>query len=79
MLNIQSNEVKTNLSSVLRQVESGQEFLITKHKKVIAKLIPYVESGEQSNAQQAVLAMKKIKSLQLTQQEVSDYRHTGQR
>ncbi|MBT6914993.1 MAG: type II toxin-antitoxin system prevent-host-death family antitoxin, partial [Candidatus Marinimicrobia bacterium] len=38
MLSIQSNEIKTHFSGVLKQVEQGQEFLITKHKKTIAKL-----------------------------------------
>lgn len=78
MVNIQSNEVKTHFSGVLRQVEQGQEFLITKHKKVVAKLMPY-SSGIATNAEskKAVEAMKKINCLKLSLSEINDYRNTG--
>ena len=42
MISIQSNEMKTHFSGVLRQVEQEQEFLITKHKKTVASLVPYL-------------------------------------
>lgn len=80
MLNIQSNQVKTNFSGVLRQVEQGQEFLITKHKKNIAKLVPYTtDVSNKTQAKQAVEAMKKLKILKLSTAEISDYRHIGRR
>ncbi len=80
MLNIQSNEVKTHFSGVLRQVEQGQEFLITKHKKVVAKLTPYsTDLGNKTQSQKAVKAMKALNNLNLSQSDINDYRHSGQR
>ncbi|WP_348676425.1 type II toxin-antitoxin system prevent-host-death family antitoxin [uncultured Candidatus Thioglobus sp.] len=80
MLSIQSNEIKTHFSGVLKQVEQGQEFLITKHKKTIAKLMPYTtDVSNQAQAKQAVEAMKKLKTLKLSSAEISDYRHIGRR
>lgn len=78
MLNIQSNKVKTHFASVLRQVEQGQEFLITRHQKVVAKLIPYVsDTTTKSEAKKAVEAMKQLKCLNLSLNEIDDYRRTG--
>ncbi len=37
---ISSFEAKTKLSSLLREAEKGQEFVITNHGKPIAKLVP---------------------------------------
>ena len=80
MLSIQSNEIKTHFSGVLKQVEQGQEFLIPKHKKTIAKLVPYTtDVSNQAQAKQAVEAMKKLKTLKLSSAEISDYRHIGRR
>jgi prevent-host-death family protein len=80
MLSIQSNKVKTHFSGVLRQVEQGQEFLITRHKKVVAKLMPY-SSDITTNAEskKAVEAMKQINCLNLSLSEINDYRSTGRR
>lgn len=80
MLNIQSNEVKTHFSGVLRQVEQGQEFLITKHKKIIAKLMPYSSDiATASETKKAVEAMKQINCLKLSLSEINDYRSAGRR
>lgn len=79
MLNIQSNEVKTHFSSILRQVEGGQDFLITKHKKVIAKLVPFSSENQKISAKQAVAEMKTVKSLNLKLDEINEYKTTGQR
>lgn len=76
MMTIQSNEFKTHFSGILRQVESGQEVIISRHKKIVAKLTPY---NKKSNSKEAVDAMKKIRYLDLSQDEVSEYRKSGQR
>jgi prevent-host-death family protein len=72
---MQSNEAKTHFAGVLREVEEGQEILITKHKKVIAKIIPYSE--ESTDPKAAVEAVKALKKLNLTQKEIGEYRTTG--
>ena len=75
MLTMQSNEAKTHFAGVLREVEEGQEILMTKHKKVIAKIIPYSE--ESTDPKAAVEAVKALKKLNLTQKEIGEYRTTG--
>ena len=75
MLTMQSNEAKTHFAGVLREVEEGQEILITKHKKVIAKITPYSE--ESTDPKAAVEAVKALKKLNLTQKEIGEYRTTG--
>ncbi len=77
MLTIQSNEAKTHFAGVLREVEAGQEILITKHKKVIAKIIPYQE--ETTDARAAVEAVKALKKVGLSQDEIDRYRTEGRR
>ena len=80
MINIQSNEMKTHLSGVLRQVEQGQEFLITKHKKIVARLVPYLpDSIGAMEPEQAVAAMKQLKKVNITRDEVHQYRQSGHR
>ncbi len=79
MLNIQSNQLKTHFSEVLRKVEVGEEFLITKHKKAVAKLVPIVDDNQVNDAKEAVMAIKKLRLLNLTQDELSQYRQTGRR
>ena len=77
MLTIQSNEAKTHFSGVLREVEAGQEVLITRHKKVIAKIIPYQEN--ETDAKAAVEAVKALKNAGINQKETDGYRAMGRR
>lgn len=77
MLTIQSNEAKTHFAGLLREVEEGQEVLITKHKKVVAKIIPYSEVHPDSKA--AVEAVKALPQLNLTLDDLDDYRTSGRR
>ncbi len=79
MLNIQSNQLKTHFSQVLRKVEIGEEFLITKHKKAVAKLIPITDESQIFDAKAAVMAIKQLRLLGITQGELSEYRQAGQR
>ncbi|KAA0441720.1 MAG: type II toxin-antitoxin system prevent-host-death family antitoxin [Candidatus Thioglobus sp.] len=79
MLNIQSNQLKTHFSQVLRKVEIGEEFLITKHKKAVAKLIPITDDSQIFDAKAAVMAIKQLRLLGITQGELSEYRQAGQR
>ncbi len=74
---VQSHEVKTHFSRVLRRVEAGQEFLITRHNKVIARLVPCDDQA--GDAAAAVAAVKDIRALDLSLDEIEDYRRFGQR
>lgn len=79
MLSIQSNQIKTHFSGVLRQVEQGQTFLITRHNKVVAKLLPcssdVISKAESKNA---VEAMRRLgNSLKISHDEINRYRKMG--
>ena len=41
MLSMQAHEVKSQLSDVLRKVENGEEILISRHGKIVARLSPW--------------------------------------
>lgn len=45
METIGSYEVKTHLSQLLRRVEGGESFTITKHGVPIARLVPLVQKA----------------------------------
>ncbi len=77
MLTMQSNEVKTHFSGVLREIEQGQEVLVTRHRKVIAKIIPYRE--DLHDPHEAVAAVRALRTLPLSRAEADAYRRNGQR
>ena len=39
------HEVKTNLSRFLEAVEAGEEVVVSRHKKAVAKIIPLTRKG----------------------------------
>ena len=39
-------DAKTHLSELVARAERGEEVVITRHNKPVAKLVPYVESVE---------------------------------
>lgn len=41
MLQMNIHEAKTHLSSLLEQIEAGEDVVIARHGKPIARLIPY--------------------------------------
>lgn len=75
MLNIQYNRIKTHFANILRQVERGQEFAITKHKKIIAKLTPHKTTP--ADHRKAVQKMKKLHLLAITIDEISEFKRNG--
>lgn len=81
MIAIQSNEVKTHFAEVLRKVESGQEVGITRHGKLIAKLLPCgVEITESSNKISAIQKLKAFRKHKLPAGEtLADWREEGRR
>lgn len=81
MIAIQSNEVKTRFAEVLRKVESGQEVGITRHGKLIAKLLPCgTKANEPSNKKLAIQKLKAFRKHRLVAGEtIADLRDEGRR
>ncbi len=52
---INLREVNQHLSEYIRSLESGDEIVITKHGKAVAKLVPIVETRDLNTKQQAAL------------------------
>ncbi|MGE3921190.1 MAG: type II toxin-antitoxin system Phd/YefM family antitoxin [Gammaproteobacteria bacterium] len=50
-------EAKTHFSSLLKEVENGEQVLITKHGQPIAKLIP-VQSTSRKSVKNAITKLK---------------------
>ncbi len=45
MRTVNTHEAKTHLSQILSQVESGEEFILARAGKPIARLVPFREAG----------------------------------
>lgn len=81
MFSMQANEVKAQLSEVLRKVEQGEEIMITRHGKVVARLTPWNERKQViTDRLQAVEAVQTFQRIKLPQGEtiadvISEGRH----
>jgi prevent-host-death family protein len=49
-------EAKTHLSELVSRVERGEEVVITRHNKAVAKLVPVVHSRQVVAGRQAAIA-----------------------
>lgn len=52
-------EAKTHFSALLDKVERGDQIIITKHGRAVAKLVPVV-AANQMRIKQAIFALKKL-------------------
>jgi prevent-host-death family protein len=59
-------EAKTHFSSLLEQVEQGEEFLITRHGHPIAKLVS-IKSHERKQVLHAIKRLKAFADMQTLQ------------
>ena len=81
MFSMQANEVKAQLSEVLRKVEQGEEIMITRHGKVVARLMPWNERRQAiTDRLQAVEAIQTFQRIKLPKGEtiadlISEGRH----
>lgn len=80
MITIGSYEAKTHLPELLRKVEAGEQVIITRHGKPIARLMP----TEAAKLEQAQLAKERIMELRKTMpkftiEEIMEWRHEGHR
>ena len=65
MSKIDVSEARTHLSRLLRRVQAGERFIITRHERPIAELIPYrgVETDQVRAAIENLREFRKSQSL----------------
>lgn len=80
MKNVGTYEVKTHLSQLLDQVESGQSFEITRHGIPVARLVP-IEDRDQARAQEAIRSLKQFRRgmPKVSLEEIITAKHEGHR
>jgi prevent-host-death family protein len=61
METVGSFAAKTHLSQLLERASQGEEFIITKHGKPVARLVPPRETKSTPDVQAAVEAMKQFR------------------
>lgn len=49
-------EAKTHLSEYVARAEAGEEVIITRHNKPVAKIVPYVQQHHARDARQTAVA-----------------------
>jgi prevent-host-death family protein len=61
MLTVGAFEAKTHLSSLLERVERGEEVLITRHGKAIARLVP-AAVADRARVDEAIARLKTLRA-----------------
>lgn len=61
MITIGAFDAKTHLSSLLERVEHGEEILITRHGKAIARLVP-AAAADRVEVRAVIARMKELRS-----------------
>lgn len=56
-------EAKTHLSQLLDQVEAGEKFVITRHGKPVARLVPVTEGDADAVVDKRSEAVARLKTL----------------
>lgn len=81
MLAMPANEVKSQLSEVLRKVENGSEVLISRHGKIIARLLPWNSRNQKIMGHlEAIEALQRFDRIPLAQGEtIADMIAQGRR
>lgn len=59
MHTITTTEAKTNMLEIIRSVEQGEEYIITKHGKSVARVSPIDSNSKKINAINEMLNFKK--------------------
>ena len=59
MSEIGAFEAKTHLPQLLQRVEAGERFVITRHSRPVAELIPF-QSQDRDQVQSAINALKEF-------------------
>lgn len=61
LITVGAFDAKTHLSSLLERVERGEEILITRHGKAIARLVPAV-AADRADVQAAIATLKELRA-----------------
>jgi prevent-host-death family protein len=73
-------EAKNKLSGLLDQVAQGEEFLITRHGKPVARLVPVTPTFDRAKARQAAKALLEAsKGVTLGGLSIKELRDEGRR
>lgn len=80
MLNVVPfTEAKAELSAILDRVSKGEEFVITRHNQMVAKLIP-VQKISLEQIKQTVEEIKKLrKGVKISLAEITAWKNEGRR
>ena len=77
MQTIGAFEAKNKFAEILRRVESGEEFCVTRHGKIIAR-ISAPETDHKENARESFAKLRRLRArLQLTPEDVAAFRSEG--
>lgn len=71
-------EAKTHFSALLEKVEKGEQIVITKHGRRVAKLVPVVAANS-SRIQQAISELKNLSRGHFLKEDWKKLRDTGRR
>ncbi len=77
MKEVGSYDAKTNLPEILREVEGGQTFLITRRGKPIAELTPISESEESLKALCREIRIDRANRKSVNLSEIKDWKREG--
>ena len=61
MITVGAFDAKTHLSSLLERVEGGEEILITRHGKAIARLVP-AAAADRADVRAAIAKLKELRA-----------------
>ncbi len=61
MITVGAYEAKTHLPALLRRVETGQEVLITRHGRPVARLLPPAGRPQKEERRAAVRAIRELR------------------
>jgi prevent-host-death family protein len=79
---IQATEAKAHLAELLRAVERGESFSITRHGRTIAHLVP-ADSSEEHARREAVQRFRALRAtwpkVDVSTEEILAWRHEGHR
>lgn len=88
MITVQATDAKSRLAELLRAVEHGEEFAITRHGKTIAHLVPVsstkaAEDAETKRRREALDRFREKqrtwKKAKMSVEEILEARHEGHR
>lgn len=84
MRTIQSSLAKTHFAQILDEVEKGETVQITRHGRVVARIVPQTPNLEQQKTGEEALAdlrafREKLPKSGTTIEEILQWRHEGHR